>query len=532
MINAFNALYDHRQCRVAVKEGSCAGFAMTSGVRQGCPLPPLMYAAVAKALLDKLEAEIPDIMARAYADDTAVVVRRFWEEAPRMAEIFKEFALISGLRLNKSKSIILPLGHSDLPEFTLRKLGEVPRWADIPVQRSCKYLGYFMGPGKGDSSWRETYKKYMKRVGMWQDQPLGLFWDARAYNVFTITVLGYVALQEAPPDWVLNGIKASLSKVAKRPNEWASKEDLWTLKESFWLQESFRKLSRVALASHATVCTLDKACKPRHQFHESCAMVRTAFGSTAQLHTRLQWIDWSSRAFCLRLAIAESEINRLSGSIEALRNARLQCQCHIDQDVTWTKDCQKTLYAFLVACNIQDPIERMRHKQARWKLGDHSRYVVLYGSVRQRTPTWQAEHGRWRLTPLKTLVAPRVRSAVFGVIWNRWRTARRFQGEGCCLFGCNATRDQYTAEHYCGCLVVREIYRRRPNLDPNTFSNFHSFLLVNPMITTRETLITVALMVYAVHTATDRLRHEARRWKRLCKRSERVFGGTLAPAEY
>ena len=56
---------------------------MSAGVRQGCPLSPLVYAVVAEGLLDKLEAEIDGIVVRAYADDTAIVLRDFLERCTK-----------------------------------------------------------------------------------------------------------------------------------------------------------------------------------------------------------------------------------------------------------------------------------------------------------------------------------------------------------------------------------------------------------------------------------------------------------------
>ena len=60
-------------------------------------------------------------------------------------------------------------------------------------------LAFYVGPGKRDSSWKAPMKKFRERVGMWKDQPLGLFWDARVYNMFAISTLTYVAQLEDPP---------------------------------------------------------------------------------------------------------------------------------------------------------------------------------------------------------------------------------------------------------------------------------------------------------------------------------------------
>ncbi len=82
---------------------------MTAGVRQGCPLSPLIYALVAEILLDKLELEVPETFTAAYADDTALVIKDFWRDAKKIAQIFEEWKRITGLKLNLKKSIIIPL---------------------------------------------------------------------------------------------------------------------------------------------------------------------------------------------------------------------------------------------------------------------------------------------------------------------------------------------------------------------------------------------------------------------------------------
>eukprot|EP00972_Heterocapsa_arctica_P057560 8491529-Heterocapsa_arctica.AAC.1 len=51
------------------------------------------------------------------------------------------------------------------------------------------------------------------------------------------------------------------------------------------------------------------------------------------------------------------------------------------------------------------------------------------------------------------IVAPRVASSAWSLLWNRWVTARRFQSVAACVFGCSRGDD--ALEHYFGCSVVR-----------------------------------------------------------------------------
>ena len=59
---------------MVLKGSQHTGFAITRGIRQGCPLSPLLFAVVADALLRALEHACPGDLVRAFADDTAMVV--------------------------------------------------------------------------------------------------------------------------------------------------------------------------------------------------------------------------------------------------------------------------------------------------------------------------------------------------------------------------------------------------------------------------------------------------------------------------
>ena len=90
---------------------------MSRGVRQGCPLSPLLYAIVAEILLERILQVCPDVMVRAYADDTATVLNDFWSEALKIQQIFEDFSKVSGLELNIKKTIIISLSTGPLEAF-------------------------------------------------------------------------------------------------------------------------------------------------------------------------------------------------------------------------------------------------------------------------------------------------------------------------------------------------------------------------------------------------------------------------------
>eukprot|EP00887_Chlorella_sp_A99_P006178 scaffold3.g6178.t1 len=87
-----------------------------AGVRQGCPLAPLLYLFVAQALLRLLQARGVDIdvaerrlAATQYADDTEALLPSL-AEVPAFLAAMVTFGAASGQHLNPDKTVLLPIG--------------------------------------------------------------------------------------------------------------------------------------------------------------------------------------------------------------------------------------------------------------------------------------------------------------------------------------------------------------------------------------------------------------------------------------
>ena len=499
------ALYDQNRCRISCQGARFTGFEIRAGIRQGCPLSPLLFAVVVDLLLRRLKAHLPDAVIRAFADDTAAVLKDLWGSAQLIKQIFDEFADISGLRLNMPKTFIIPLWPERLSDITHRFRTDFPQWQDVAIATWSTYLGIATGPGKGDNSWAKAATKFSERAAFWSEQKLGLQYAAASYNAYAVSVLSFLSQVESPPDEVIQLERKALELVAKGPRDWALPNDLWQLKECYGQTRSFRSVSVQALAAQARVYRYESISNDGLEIEARSKQLQHDLQTGNYLGRRRVWQDWYKRSHILLLASVPARLATLGISGDAVADklagsAKKPWAPNVIAKVR--KTYQKHVAIEILRSQRPCPELRMRHKLERWHLPGPPAHV--------------ARRVLDRLGRLQSLAPPRVCAAYLGTLWNKWTTARRYQQRESianrCRLGCapngSDTCERFaedSLEHYASCAVTRDVAWICLRIDlrsgiGSTSQALETFLMTGKMATIEDPdsrLLRGAILVYA-----------------------------------
>ena len=199
--------YTQVQSAVIVNGDISPFFSQSRGVRQGCPLSPLLYVLVAETLAVNIWCNpripclclpgVPLVVSpvHQYADDTTLLLSTD-DSIKAVFDIYSLFEKASGSRLNKSKSKGLWLG------------SWVGR-ADPPVAldwspSKLKILGIYVGLGNlEEDNWGPRICAVEKTLLSWRQRNLSLRGKALVINALALSRLWCVASLVHMPPWVL-----------------------------------------------------------------------------------------------------------------------------------------------------------------------------------------------------------------------------------------------------------------------------------------------------------------------------------------
>ena len=186
--------------------------AIERGVKQGCPLSPLLFLVAYDPLLEAL-ARNPATHLFAFADDIAIFTDSVSSITPSLLEISK-FSILSGLGINKNKSVVIPTGDPSTWDSTQAQLCHCP-WPDLTIQASGTHLGIIIGRDVTlDDLWRAPITKAKERIR--QCAPLVKCMSVRHRvtfaNCFIASLFSYVSLFFVLPTELWKIIKNLVAK--------------------------------------------------------------------------------------------------------------------------------------------------------------------------------------------------------------------------------------------------------------------------------------------------------------------------------
>jgi ribonuclease HI len=158
------------------------------GVRQGCPLSPLLFAIAFDPLLERLR-NVAGVRTCGFADDLAFSAARAAFFSP-VIRIISEFAVVSGLGINTDKTAIISAKKCDLSGWI-----QTTCWPDLKHEDEITYLGVRMGRLiDTEAVFEIAFDKLQKRARLFYPltRTLTVYKRVLLVNIFLLPLLYYL----------------------------------------------------------------------------------------------------------------------------------------------------------------------------------------------------------------------------------------------------------------------------------------------------------------------------------------------------
>ncbi len=213
-INWIKTLYTDIESQICTNGYISKPFKLGRGVRQGCPLSPMLYTLTTEALLCAIRksgnikgflgpGDI-EIKVKGYADDTAIYVRDI-ESVQNTIDLVERFGLASESKINLKKTHILVCG----PLIDQRPDNSNLNY----VIDKIKVLGVWVGnTDTSDANWEPVVNKISRTLGMWSYRNLTIKGISTIVNTLALSKVWHLASVGVPPDTVCEKIEEAIDK--------------------------------------------------------------------------------------------------------------------------------------------------------------------------------------------------------------------------------------------------------------------------------------------------------------------------------
>lgn len=164
-IGAIKAVYSQQNSKLVINADLTDGFKIEKGVRQGCPLSPLLFVMVLEVLLREIQKdkEIKGInykgfsyKYKAFADDVMFVIEEPMDNITKLLEKIQRFGKVAGFYINRQKSKIMCKNMTNAQKLKLSEISQ------CEVVQKVRYLGIEMMM-KNIDLYKNNYEKIWKQ---------------------------------------------------------------------------------------------------------------------------------------------------------------------------------------------------------------------------------------------------------------------------------------------------------------------------------------------------------------------------------
>ncbi|CAI5463689.1 unnamed protein product [Closterium sp. Yama58-4] len=205
---------------------------MQRGVRQGCPLAPYLFLCALEPLCLEIGRKGLGVKPEGgtaltyigYADDTTLILKG--EDQLRSAvEILERFGDLSGLRTNKGKSVVVPLGRNRGKQSAD---GVDFKWAEDGVPE--RLLGIWISAdGDGGPSWEKAWERGKGELVKWESHHLLTAARVTVINAYIMPIFIFQAQVYPPPEELWKRIQKTCDNYVSSGQATADKQFvLWS----------------------------------------------------------------------------------------------------------------------------------------------------------------------------------------------------------------------------------------------------------------------------------------------------------------
>ena len=189
----------------------------TSGIRQGCPLSPALFAMLVSPIVQKILPAVPNVTVLLYADDLLIIFTGSPQscalDVGLCSDILQDFTFHVSLEVNPDKSaLVLKGAWSEFDKSCLASHG----W---PIKDRYKYLGVFLGDISPQEAYASALARATGRAGMMHNWDLTLEERQALLELWITPLLLFPASVVAPDKHVITAVN-NIYLMALGLNSW------------------------------------------------------------------------------------------------------------------------------------------------------------------------------------------------------------------------------------------------------------------------------------------------------------------------